>query len=176
MWILCSNRLILTPCSIYYYNIIFGFLSLVGEGFVGGRVYTSPFRNFLISDFVLQDTKKILCQRYQNCLRHLWLKFFIFHMSRGWFSWPLPPINPEVFIFRYIGKASRLNTLYGLETWYVQSSRHVETIYKVLGISDIFDVFMMSSMSKFFVIKFLATTSVKKFVETFDFNIEYVFW
>ena len=97
MWILCSNRLILTPCSIYYYNIIFGFLSLVGEGFVGGRVYTSPFRNFLISDFVLQDTKKILCQRYQNCLRHLWLKFFIFHMSRGWFPWPLPPINPEVF-------------------------------------------------------------------------------
>ena len=41
MWILCSNRLILTPCSIYYYNIIFGFLSSVGEGFVGGG-FTPP--------------------------------------------------------------------------------------------------------------------------------------
>ena len=47
---------------------------------------------------------------------------------------------------------------------------------KFRGISDIFDVFMTSSMSDFFVIlQFLATGSVIKCVETLDFHIEYVF-
>ena len=41
-------------------------------------VHTStPLRSFLISDFVFQDTKKIFCKCYQNYLRYLWLKFFI---------------------------------------------------------------------------------------------------
>ena len=52
----------------------------------------------------------------------------------------------------------------------------LESFKKFGGISDIFDVFMTSSMSDFFVIlQFLATASVMKFVETLDFHIEYVF-
>ena len=52
-----------------------------------------------------------------------------------------------------------------------------ESFKKFWGISNIFDVFMTSSMSDFFVIlQFLATASVVKFVETLDFHIEYVFW
>ena len=51
-----------------------------------------------------------------------------------------------------------------------------ELLKKFLGISDIFDVLMTSSMSDFFVIlQFFATSSVIKFVETLDFHIEYVF-
>ena len=56
---------------------------------------------------------------------------------------------------------------------------HLDTLEspkKFSGIPDIFDVFMTLSMSDVFVIlQFLATTSVMKFVETFDFQIEYVF-
>ena len=52
----------------------------------------------------------------------------------------------------------------------------LESFKKFRGISDIFDVFMRSSMSNFFVIlQFLATVSVIKSVETLDFHIEYVF-
>ena len=48
--------------------------------------------------------------------------------------------------------------------------------YKKKHVSDIFDGFMTSSMSDFFVIlQFLATGSVIKCVETLDFHIEYVF-
>ena len=51
-----------------------------------------------------------------------------------------------------------------------------ESLKKILGISDIFDVFVTSSMLGFYVIlQFLATASVLKFVETLDFYIEYVF-
>ena len=51
----------------------------------------------------------------------------------------------------------------------------LEFFKKFWGIFDIFDVFMTSSMSQFFVIlQFLATASVIKFVETLDFHIEYV--
>ena len=52
----------------------------------------------------------------------------------------------------------------------------LESLKKFLGISDIFDGFMTSSMSDFFVIlQFFATGSVIKCVETLDFHIEYVF-
>ena len=47
--------------------------------------------------------------------------------------------------------ASRTNTLYGLETRYIQSSRHVGIIKKVLRLIRHFDVFMTSSMSDFYV-------------------------
>jgi len=51
----------------------------------------------------------------------------------------------------------------------------LESLKKFWGISDIFDGFMTSSMSDFFVIlQFLATANVIKFVETLDFHIEYV--
>ena len=44
------------------------------------------------------------------------------------------------------------------------------------GISDIFDVFMTSSRTDFYVIlQFCATASVIKCVETIDFHMEYVF-
>ena len=50
-----------------------------------------------------------------------------------------------------------------------------EFLRKFLGIFIICDVFMTSSMSNFYVIlQFLATTSVKKNVETLVFHLEYV--
>jgi len=65
----------------------------------------SPFTNFLISDFVLKDTKKIFCKCYQNYLRHLWLKFFILQINESWFPWhpkgSTPTINLEVFFQTY---------------------------------------------------------------------------
>ena len=55
----------------------------------------------------------------------------------------------------------------------------LELFKKFGGISDIFDVFMTSSMDfsldVFVVMQFLATASVMKFVETLDFHIEYAF-
>ena len=55
------------------------FLPLLnGRGIYGGGCTFPPLRHFFISNFVLQDTKKIFCKCYQNYLRHLWLKFFIF--------------------------------------------------------------------------------------------------
>ena len=57
---------------------------------------------------------------------------------------------------------------------------HLDTLKlfkKFWGIFEIFDVFMTSSISDFYVIlQFFAATSVMKFVETLDFYIEYVFW
>ena len=53
----------------------------------------------------------------------------------------------------------------------------LESFKKFRGISNIFDVFMTSSMLDFYVIlQFLATASVMKFVETLDFHTKYVFW
>ena len=50
-----------------------------------------------------------------------------------------------------------------------------ESLKKFWGISDIFDLFMTSSMWDFYVIlQFLATASDIKCVETHDFYIEYV--
>ena len=51
-----------------------------------------------------------------------------------------------------------------------------ESLKRFSGISDIFDVFITSSMPNFVVIlQYLATESVIKCVETLDFHIEYVF-
>ena len=49
------------------------------------------------------------------------VKFFIFQMSGRWFPWHpkggcTPPINLEVFFSDILATATRLNTLYGLET------------------------------------------------------------
>ena len=119
-----------------------------------GGVHHTFYELFLISDFVLQDTKNIFCQCYQNCLRHLWFKFVIFQMSERWCLWHLKggftPPHKSRGVLSDMATASRLNTLYGLETWYVWSSRHVKTIQNVLDISNIFGIFMTSSMSDFF--------------------------
>ena len=58
-------------------------------------------------------------------------------MSGRWFPWHpkggcTPPINLEVFFSDILATATRLNTLYGLETWYVQSPRRVLITKKVL--------------------------------------------
>ena len=50
-------------------------------------------------------------------------------MSWRWFPWH--PINLEVFFSDILATTSRLNSLYGLET-FVQSSRHVWIMKKVL--------------------------------------------
>ena len=55
----------------------------MGEVFMGGL--QPPSWTFLISDFVLQDTRKIFCQCYQNYLRRVWLKMFISKTSEGGF-------------------------------------------------------------------------------------------
>ena len=103
------------------------------------RIYWEggSFTNFSIFDFVLQDTKKIFCQCYQNYLRHLWLIFFIFQITGRWF-----PGTPKGGVHRpyksrgvftdILATASRLNTLYGLKTLHVQSSRHVGITQRVL--------------------------------------------
>ena len=53
----------------------------------------------------------------------------------------------------------------------------LESLKKVWGLSDIFIVFVTSSVSDFYVIlQYLANASVMKFVETLDFHIEYVIW
>ena len=53
----------------------------------------------------------------------------------------------------------------------------LESLKKVWGLSDIFTVFVTSSVSDFYVIlQYLANASVMKFVETLDFHIEYVIW
>ena len=70
-----------------------------------------------------------------------------------------PPINPEVVFSDIL--ASRLNSLHGFETLYVQLFRHDRIQNKVLDMPDIFDISMTSSISYFHVIlQFLATSSV----------------
>ena len=82
--------------------------------------------------------KKIFCQCYQNYLRHLWLKFFIFQMSGRWFPWHpkggvyTPHKSIEVFFTHILATATRLNTSYGLETLHAQLSRQVGITQKVL--------------------------------------------
>ena len=78
-------------------------------------------------------------------------------------------------------------TFHSSEKWKVLSrdawdnfdntGKNLFRILKFWGISDIFDGFMTSLMSVFFVIlQFFVTASVIKSVETLDFHIEYVFW
>ena len=81
--------------------------------------------------------KKIFCQCYQNYLRHLWLKFFIFQMSGRWFPWHpkggcTPPHKSRGVFTHILATATRLNTSYGLETLHAQSSRHDGITQKVL--------------------------------------------
>jgi len=59
---------------------------LNGRRIYGGGVHP-PFTIFF--DFRLRSLRyeKDFCQCYQNYLRHLWLKFFIFQMSGRWFPW-----------------------------------------------------------------------------------------
>ena len=65
----------------------------------------------------------------------------IFHFSDDWKVVPVAPqsgggvhspINLEVFFSDILATATRLNTLYGLETLHAQSSRHVGITQKVL--------------------------------------------
>ena len=92
-------------------------MCLMGEGSIGGM--SIPLRIYLISDFVFQDTK-IFFASVINIISGVWFNFH-FQMSRGWFPW-LPtggctiPINTEVFFSDILAPATRLNTLYGLET------------------------------------------------------------
>ena len=116
-------------------------------------------------------TTTISCKFYQIYLRHLWLKFYISQISGWWFPWHpkggcTPPINLEVFFSDILATATRLNTLYGLETWYVQSPRRVLITKKVLRhIRSIYDVinvgfFQMSKVS--FVALTFANGGVRK--------------
>ena len=156
---------------------------LMEEGFMGD--VHPPLRTILISDFVLKDTKKFFCKCYQNYLRHLWLKFFIFQISWRWFRWHpegvvyIPPHNSGGVILRHIchGKWVKYTLCMDLKLGMYNDLDMLESFKKFWGISDTFDLFMTSSMSGCFVIlQFLATASVIKFVETLDFHIEYVFW
>ena len=53
--------------------------------------------------------------------------------QRGGCKGGIPPlINLEVFFTHILATATRLNTSYGLETLYAQSSRHVGITQKVL--------------------------------------------
>ena len=105
--------------------------------FNGRKIYggcTPPLQTFLISDFILKDTKNIFYKCYKNYLRHLLLKFFIFQNSGRWFPWHpkggcTPPINLEVFFTDILATTSRLNTSHGhfshiCEVIYVGFFRH----------------------------------------------------
>ena len=53
----------------------------------------------------------------------------------------------------------------------------LEALKRFRGIFNMFDVSITSSMSAFYVIlQFLATASLKKNIEAFDFHLEYVSW
>ena len=101
---------------------------LMGEGFT--EVYTFLYENILYFWLHSSRYEKDFCQCYPNYLRHLWLKFFIFQWSGRWFPWHskggciLPHKSRGVFS-DILGTASRLDAFHGLETWWVQSSRHV---------------------------------------------------
>ena len=104
---------------------------LSGRRIYGGVVH--PFTKFF--DFWLCSLRyeKDFCQCYY--LRHPWLKFFIFQISGKWFPWHpkqeyvlyyyiISPINQVFFI--------QIGHCQGLETLYVQSSRHARIMIKVL--------------------------------------------
>ena len=92
------------------------------------RIYggcTFPFtRTFLISDLILQDTKQIFCQCYQNYFRCLWLKTFIFQMRGRLCPWHLKwkvvskrgvcqPLQALIlrYFFRHIGHGKQVKHL-----------------------------------------------------------------
>ena len=81
----------------------------------------------------------------------------IFQMSGGWFPWhPKGGCTTPINLTDILATASRLNTLYGLETLHVQTSRHVGIIQKVLRhirhfwrIYDVINVGFFSSFCSF---------------------------
>ena len=106
-------------------------------------------------------------------------KFFIFQMSGRWFPWHPkgggvhPPINLEVFFTHILATATRLNTLYGLETLHSQLSRHVGITQKVSRyIRHFWRIYDVINAKFFFTLQFLATASIMKFVESLNFHIK----
>ena len=106
----------------------------------------------------------------------------IFQMSGGWFLWHLKggvytPHKSRGVFSDILAMASRLSTLYGLKTWYVQSSGLVGIMKKVLiHIQHFWRIYDITNVGFFVILQFLATASVIKFVGTLEFHIEYVFW
>ena len=77
-----------------------------------------PLRTFVISDFVLQDTKNVFCHCCQNYLKSLWSKFSMFQMSGRCFLWH--SINPELFsdifvILQFLATASVIKCIETLD-------------------------------------------------------------
>ena len=78
-----------------------------------------------------KDVLQVLSKLYQTYL------VTIFEMSGWWFLWHpkgrcTPPHKSWGVFSDILATASRLNTLYGLETLHAQLSRHVEITQKVL--------------------------------------------
>ena len=92
---------------------------------------TNFFDLCLCSSRFEKDVLQVLSKLYQTYLVR------IFEMSGWWFLWHpkgrcTPPHKSWGVFSDILATASRLNTLYGRETWYVQSSRNVKIITNVL--------------------------------------------
>ena len=92
---------------------------------------TNFFDLWLCSSRFEKDVLQVLSKLYQTYLVR------IFEMSGWWFLWHpkgrcTPPHKSWGVFSDILATASRLNTLYGRETWYVQSSRNVKIITNVL--------------------------------------------
>ena len=123
--------------------------------------------------------EKDFCHCYQNYLRRLWLKFFNFQMSgfRGILKGGVHPLKSWGDFSDILATASSINTLYGLETWYVQSSRHIGITQKVLRhIRNFWRIYDVTNVGCFRHFQFLSTARIIKSVVTLDFHKEYVFW
>ena len=91
MWLLCSNRLILIPCSILYYNIIFGFLSSVGEGFVGGGFTPPLLQTFWFPTSFFKIQKRFFASVIKIVSGIYGWNFSFFTWVEGGFRDPFPP-------------------------------------------------------------------------------------
>ena len=132
---------------------------------MGGSLFT----NFSISDFFFKIRERFFAR--ENYLRLCCLRYFIFQIIERWFPWHLKVCVPSSNI---LAMASRLNTFYGFETPYVQSSRHVWIIEKVLRHIRYFwrgyDVIHVG------ILHHLAFVSKCKKNVTLNFHVECVFW
>ena len=93
--------------------------------------FTNFFDLWLRSSRFEKDVLQVLSKLYQTYLVR------IFEMSGWWFLWHpkgrcTPPSKSWGVFSDILAMASTLNTLYGRETWYVQSSRNVKIITNVL--------------------------------------------
>ena len=93
--------------------------------------FTNFFDLWLRSSRSENDVLQVLSISYQTYLVR------IFEMSGWWFLWHpkgrcTPPHKSWGVFSDILATASRLNTLYRRETWYVQSSRNVKIITNVL--------------------------------------------